>query len=99
MKFLFSMAYTAVLLPLYLVWSRRQVEAQLDKMQEDAFNTPGAEAPVTSSTLMAGFGLVSGHFFWGRLLGMRAWQSVASLIIGSAVGILATLWQWEQDGR
>ena len=99
MKFLTSVAFSAILVPLYLVWGRSIVEAQIDKMQEAAFNTPGAEAPVTSSVVLAGVGLLSGHFVWGRLIGLRTWQSVGSLIVGTAIGLYAFLWQLEQDAR
>lgn len=99
MKYLFSITFSALLVPLYLAWGRSQVEAQLDKMQAAAFNTPGVEAPVASSTVMAGFALVTGHFFWARLLGMRIRQSVTSLLVGSVIGLFAFLWQLEQDAR
>ena len=99
MKFLTSVAFSAILVPLYLVWGRSTVEAQIDKMQEAAFNTPGTEAPVTPFVIMAGVALLSGHFVWGRLIGLRTWQSVGSLIIGAAIGIYAFIWQLEQDAR
>jgi hypothetical protein len=99
MKFLYSVAFSVILVPLYLIWGRNLVEAQIDKMQEDAFNTPGVEAPITPSVVMAGVALLSGHFLWGRLIGLRTWQSVISLIAGAAIGVYAFLWRLERDAR
>ncbi|MEZ4580212.1 MAG: hypothetical protein R3A10_00925 [Caldilineaceae bacterium] len=49
-------------------------------MQEAAFNTPGAEAPVTPSIVMGGIGLLFGHFVVGRrLLRLRGWQALFEL--------------------
>lgn len=99
MKFLFSIAFLAVLVPFYLIWGRRQAEAQIDKMQKDAFDTPGAEAPVPSTILLAGAALVGSHFFWCRLIGLRAWQAVGSLIVGVTIGISTFVWRLGRDAR
>jgi hypothetical protein len=97
MRYFFSIAVTALLVPLYLIWGRSQAEIQIDKMQEAAFDTPGAEAPVTAPILLAGVALVGSHFVWCRLLGLQAWQAISSLIAAMAVGIYAFVWRLEQD--
>ncbi len=92
MGFLGSMALLAALVPFYFDWSRAQADAQLDKMQEAAFNTPGAEAPIPISVALSLLALVVGHFAIGkRLFGLAAWQSVFTLILGITGGIVAII--------
>ena len=76
MRFLFNLLATALALPYYLEWSRAQAEEQIDEMQRAAFNTPGAESPVTPAVILGGMGLLFGHFALARLLGLRFWQAV-----------------------
>ncbi len=51
-------------------------------MQDAAFDTPGMEPPVPPAVLMAALSVVAGHFAMGRLLRMRRWQSMLSLVLG-----------------
>jgi len=88
MRFFLSMLYPALVLPFYLRWSRQQAESQIDRMQAAVFDTPGVEAPIPSSVVWVGVSLIAGHFLLGRrLLRLRAWQSVLSLLVGVAVGL------------
>ena len=88
LKFILSLLYPAVLLPLFLRWGGQQVEGQMDKMQAAAFNTPGAEAPVPPQVLLGGGLFLIGHFFVARtLLQQKGWQAWLSLLIGSALGM------------
>jgi len=75
----------------YLTWAREQTEGQISKMQDSAFDTPGAEPPVPSSILVAAVSVVAGHFALTRMLRMRRGQSVLSLILGVAVAVLLLL--------
>lgn len=99
LKFLLSIALLASSLPFYLNWGRSQAEEQLNKMQEAAFNTPGAEAPITLSIFAGGFALMGGHFLWCRLLGLRRWRPLASLVVGLGAGIGLFLWRFEEPPR
>lgn len=87
MRFLLSVLITGGILPFYLQWSRAQAEERIDRMQEAAFNTPGAEAPVTPAVLAAGVGVIAGHFVLARLLRLRFWQALLSLPAGLAAGV------------
>lgn len=88
LKFIVSTLYTALLLPVFLRWGRQQAEAQIDKMQESVFNTPGAEAPLPPLVLIGGIGLISSHFFLGRRgLGLKGWQILLSLGLGLLIGV------------
>lgn len=87
LKFILSTLCTALLLPLYLHWSRQQIENQIDKMQEAVFNTPGVEAPVPPPVLLGGIALIGSHVWIGqRGLSLRSWQTAGSLIFGSLIG-------------
>lgn len=86
MRFLLSLLATSGILPVYLQWSREQAEEQIERMQEAAFNTPGAESPVPAPVLLAGAGVLTGHFLIARLLRLRAWQAFLSLVLGVAGG-------------
>ncbi len=85
-RFLLTLAYPIFVTPLYLDWSRRQAEQQIDKMQQAVFNTPGAEAPLPPRVLVAGLGVTTGYALWSRLLGIRRGWSVLALVLGAPVG-------------
>jgi len=88
LRFMLSTIFTALLLPLYLTWSRNETELQIDKMQEAAFNTPGAEAPLPARVVAGGVLLVIGHVATARLLlGIGMWKTLLSLILGSIAGV------------
>jgi hypothetical protein len=87
-KFILSLLYPAVLLPLFLRWGGQQAEGQIDKMQAAVFNTPGAEAPVPPKVLLGGGMLIVGHLFVARaLLQQKGWQAWLGLLLGSALGV------------
>lgn len=87
-RFLGSTAAFAVGMSRFLQWARQRSEGQIDKMQEAAFSSPGAEAPVPMDVLVGGLGLLFGHMALGKVLGLRGWQRWLSLILGSAVGVI-----------
>ena len=87
-KFILSTLYTALLLPIYLRWSRQQTEHQIDKMQEAVFNTPGAETIVTAPVVLGGVLLIGFHFLVARrALNLKTWQSVLSLFVSIVAGL------------
>jgi hypothetical protein len=87
-KFILSTLCTALLLPFYLRWGRQQAERQIDKMQDAVFNTPGAEALVTPPVVLGGMMLIGFHFLLARRgLGLKAWQTVLSLLVGITAGL------------
>lgn len=93
-KFLLSTLSTAALLPFFIHWGVGQTNKQLDKMQEDAFDTPGADSPITPPMVLGALGVIVGHFVaGGGLFGLRFWQSIASLIFGTA-GAVALFVAW-----
>lgn len=88
LKFILSTLATATALPALLFWARGRAEGQIDKMQDAVFNTPGAESPVTPDVALAGAGFVSAHFVLGqKVLGLRGWQTILSLLLGIGIGI------------
>jgi len=88
-RFLISALYPTVLLPLYLNWARRQAEKQIDKMQDAAFNTPGAEAPIPPAVIVVGAAGLVGHVFLGRaVLKLSLGRTLLSLAAGAALGSL-----------
>lgn len=97
---LFTLAYPVLLVPLYLDWSRRQAEAQIDRMQAAVFNTPGAEAPVPPVVVVGGLGLAVGYGLWTRLLGQRGWMRGLGLAVGIPLGVtIFSLRQAEQSRK
>ena len=98
-KFLLSTLSTAALLPYFIQWGVGQTNKQLNKMQEDAFDTPGADSPITPPMLLSTMGVIVSHFVAGRgLFRLRFWQSMASLIFGTAVAVaLFVLWFQSED--
>lgn len=98
-RFLLSLAYPILVTPLYLDWSRRQAEQQIDKMQEAVFNTPGAEAPLPPMVILAGVGVTTGYGLWSKLLGMRRGWGLLALILGAPVGIAIFALRQAEQGK
>ena len=85
-------------MPFYVRWGMEQAEQQIDKMQENAFNTPGAEAPITPVVAMSGGLLLGGHLLLARWLGLRFWQAAGALLLGSAAGMTIYLFGFQKRG-
>jgi hypothetical protein len=90
-RLLLSAIYNTATWFQFLNWAWNQTEGQIDKMQDAAFNTPGAESPVPPSILMAAAGVLAGHFTLSRILRLRRWQSLLSLFLGVAAGAALVL--------
>ena len=91
MNFLLSLLQALGVTAFFLRWSQGRIERQIDRMQEAAFNTPGAEAPVTPEMLIAGAGLFGAHLLVGSVLGLRKRYALLSFLLGSAGGVLLFL--------
>jgi hypothetical protein len=87
LRFAMGMLYALVGVPLFLVWGRGQAEAQIDKMQAAVFNSPGTEAPVPPSVVMAGAGLLAGYGAWSALWGLKGVARWSALLLGAALGL------------
>lgn len=85
-RMMVSATLTALAVPFYLRWSSAQAEAQLDKMQKAVHFTPGAESPLPPEVLAGAAGLGVSHFAVGRMLGLRWWQAIFSLLVGVLLG-------------
>lgn len=87
LRFLITLAYPIFLIPLYLDWSRRQVEGQIDKMQRAVFNTPGAETPVPPLVIIVGMMLLAGYWIVTKLLGAQGWLRMLGMVLGAPIGV------------
>jgi hypothetical protein len=99
-RFLCSTLTLAALLPRFFTWSRRQIEGQIDKMQQKVHFTPGAESPVPPSVLLAGLGLLVFHFLiGGAVLRLQGWQALLSLLAGLVGGVGWYLGQQAEENK
>ena len=96
-RFLLSTISTSIALPFFVRWGVSATEAQIDKMQEASFNTPGAEAPVPPAVFAGGIALLGAHFLLGRSVKLKSWQSVLSLFSAAVLGGLLYLTQFQDD--
>ena len=87
LRFLVTFAYPIFLIPLYLDWSRRQAEGQIDKMQRSVFNSPGMEAPVPPPVLVGGALLLMGYWAITRIFGAQGWLRALGVLIGAPIGV------------
>lgn len=97
LRLLIALGYPILLVPLYLDWSRRQAEAQIDKMQRAVFNSPGAEAPVPPAVVVGGALLMLGYLGLTRLFEVPRWLRVLGVVIGTPVGV--AIFTRRQTGR
>ena len=89
-RFLLGTMVAAVVTFFYAGWARRQAEAQIGKMQLNAYNTPGAESPVPPQVMASGISIL-GAVWWvqHRILRQHGGGAVFSLLLGAAVGVAA----------
>ena len=85
-RWLLSTFVTALAVPLYLKWGREQSEGQIDKMQRAVHGTPGAEPPVPPTVMLAGAGVLAGHWLLSRVLGLRSIAAFLSLVVAILAG-------------
>jgi hypothetical protein len=87
LRLLIALAYPIFITPLYLDWSRRQAESQIDKMQRSVFNSPGMEAPVPPPVVVGGALLLVGYWLLTRLFGVQGWLRALGVLLGIPVGV------------
>ena len=87
LRFLIVFAYPILLVPLYLEWSRRQAESQIDKMQRSVFNSPGMEAPVPPLVVAGGGLLLVGYWLLTKIVGASGWLRAMGALVGAPVGV------------
>ncbi len=92
-----ALAYPIFLIPLYLDWSRRQAESQIDKMQRSVFNSPGMEAPVPPPVVMGGALLLVGYWVVTQIFGVQGWLRTVGALLGAPVGV--AIFTQRQAGR
>lgn len=87
LRLLIALGYPIFFIPLYLEWSRRQAENQIDKMQRSVFNSPGVEAPVPPPVIVGGALLLVGYWLVTRLFGVGGWLRFLGMLLGAPVGV------------
>jgi hypothetical protein len=92
-----ALAYPIFLIPLYLDWSRRQAESQIDKMQRSVFNSPGMEAPVPPPVVVGGALLLVGYWVVTQIFGVQGWLRTVGALLGAPVGV--AIFTQRQAGR
>jgi len=97
LRLLIALGYPILLVPLYLDWSRRQAESQIDKMQRSVFNSPGTEAPVPPPVIVGGALLLLGYWGMTKLFGVQGWLRAIGVVIGAPVGV--AIFTRRQTGR
>lgn len=90
LRFLLNSTICSLLTLLYASWALDQSEAQLGKMQDAVFNTPGSEAPLPPKVVFAALGLLALCWTLGRkLFALKDWQTLLSIVAGIAGGLLS----------
>lgn len=90
MGFLLSLACNTLLSRLFLGWAQKETDTQIGKMQDAAFDTPGAQSALPPSVLIGAGGLLAGQWALARrVLRLSGGQAVAALLLGGAI---AGLW-------
>jgi hypothetical protein len=86
LRFLFATFIHAAAAFVFLDWSSRQAEGQIDKMLDAVFNTPGVEPPIPPVVIVGGVGTLVAQVILNRLLRLRAAASVVSIVLGTGLG-------------
>ena len=86
LRFLINTFLTGLAVAFFLKWGREQAESQVDKMQAAVHGTPGAEPPVPPEVLVAGVGLLGGHWLVARTLGLNFAAAMLSLVAAIGAG-------------
>jgi len=98
MGFWSSLACNVLTGALFLGWARRETDARIGKMQDAAFDTPGAQSPLPAPVLVAGSALAVGQ--WGVAQGMcrlSAGRALVALLLGAIVAGGIHLFQPSRD--
>jgi len=92
MGFWLSLFGNALLSSLFLRWARRETDAQIGRMQDAAFDTPGAQSPLPTPVLVGAGALVVGQWSLARTVWrLSGGQALAVLLVGAAAAVLLDL--------
>ncbi len=96
-RFLVGTTVVAVVTFFFAAWARRETEAQIGKMQLNAYNTPGADSPVPPQVMATGVSTL-GAVWWVQhnILRQKGSGAVFSMLLGAAAGV-ATLFVVSTD--
>ncbi len=88
LRFVLATAIAAGVTYFYARWARDESEAQLGRMQINAYNTPGAEAPVPPQVAATGFSVLGGTW-WAlrKVLRLRGATTVFAMLAGVVMGL------------
>lgn len=82
---------TAVGAYFFAGWAKAQSDAQIRKMQDAVFNTPGAEAPVPPAVAATALSLLGALWTLGRqVLRLGRVGTLFGLLAGAAAGVAAS---------
>jgi len=94
MGFLLSLICNAVMSVLFLGWAKRETDAQIGKMQDAAFDTPGAQSPLPPPVLVSGVALAAGQMGLAKgVWRLSSSQAVISVLLGGAIAAVLRLFQ------
>lgn len=78
----------SILLPLFITWAKGSADRQLEKIQQVAYDTPGAESPVPPQVILGSIGLIGGHFLLGRGIMKQKMSAVLlAFFLGCGIGL------------
>lgn len=88
MRFLASTLYISILLPFLLGWAKNETDHRMKKMQDAAYDTPGAESPLPPQVIIGSMGLIGGHFlFSSGIMKLKKRFTFLTLIVGGLIGV------------
>lgn len=98
MSFWPSLICNTVLSSIFLHWAQQETDAQIGRMQDAAYDTPGAQSPLPASVLVGAGLLAAGQIGLAqRLWRLSGGQALALLLLGAgAAALLRVVWSGEK---
>lgn len=92
MGFLFSLIANLLINRFFLAWAEQETSAAIGRMQDAAFDTPGAQSPLPAPVLVGGGALIAGELLLARWIGrLSGGRAVLALLLG---GVVAGAFHW-----
>lgn len=86
MAFLFSLLANLLINRLFLAWAQEETSAAIGRMQDAAFDTPGAQSPLPATVLVGGGALIAGEVLLARWIGrLSGGRALLALLLGGAI--------------
>lgn len=86
MAFLFSLLANLLINHFFLAWAQKETGAAIGRMQDAAFDTPGAQSPLPAPVLVGGGALIAGELLLARWIGrLSGGRAVLALLLGGVV--------------